>query len=94
MKSLFPNPFPRQRARVALGKGTWQEVWRVLLGTLRLILMEGQGCVRRGAQYVPWATSLHLDSPRSQDHSSHMLETKYMSQSVKFDHGGGPNVVC
>lgn len=26
MKSLFPNPFPRQRERVALGKGTWQGV--------------------------------------------------------------------
>lgn len=26
MKSLFPNPVPRQRERVALGKGTWQGV--------------------------------------------------------------------
>lgn len=26
MKNLFPNPFPRQRELVALGKGTWQGV--------------------------------------------------------------------
>lgn len=61
--------------------------WRVLLRTLRLISTEGQRCVRHGAQYVPWVTSLHLNGSRSKHHSGPMLGTSCVSQGIKLDHG-------
>lgn len=70
MKRPFPDPFPRQREQLALGKGTWQEALESL-GTLRLILVEGQRCVRHGA-HCSWVTSGHLDGTRSQDHPSYV----------------------
>lgn len=88
MKRPFPDPFPRQREQLALGKGTWQAALESPPGDPEVDISAGPEMCQAWCPVFSRATLGHLNGTRSQDHPSHMLGTSHKSHGVKLDCGG------
>lgn len=71
MKRPFPDPFPRQREQLALGKGTWQEALESPPGDPEVDISAGPEMCQAWCPVFSRATLGHLNGTRSQDHPSH-----------------------